>query len=183
MEFLPDRETLTVLLMDWGGIALFWLLALEIIALPIPGEPLMVLAGVLLCNGDLALVPTLTAAYAGAVLGISVSYTIGRTAGSYLVTGYGEKIGLTSFRMQQVQSWFERFGKWTLMIGYFVPGVRHFTGFAAGMTCLDYRRFAFFAYLGAIVWVTTFLSLGYFLGDYWVSFFEIITNSIANFFS
>jgi len=183
MEFLPDKETLSFLLMDYGGIALFWLLALEIIALPIPGEPLMVLAGVLLCNGDLSIAPTLTAAYSGAVLGISVSYTLGRTAGSYLVTGYGEKIGLTNARMLQVQNWFERFGKWTLVIGYFVPGVRHFTGFAAGMSVLDFRRFALFGYIGAIVWVSTFLSLGYFLGDYWVSIFEIIANRIAIFFS
>lgn len=183
MEFLPDKETLSLLLLEYGGLALFGLLALEIIALPIPGEPLMVLAGVLLSNGDLAIVPTLFAAYSGAMCGISVSYSLGRIAGSYLVVGYGERIGLTNARMQRVHDWFHRFGKWSLMMGYFVPGVRHFTGFTAGMTGLEYKPFMLFAYLGAFVWVSTFLSLGYFLGDYWMSIYEVIANYITSFTS
>lgn len=183
MDLLPDKETLQLLLLEWGGLALFALLALEIIALPIPGEPLMILAGVLLGTEDLSLAPTLIAAYLGALAGINVSYLIGRTAGTYLVAGYGTRIGLTEGMMQRVNSWFSRFGKWTLMIGYFVPGVRHFTGFTAGMTLLPYRTFAIFAYTGALVWVTSFLSLGYFFGEYWVSFFEIIWNKICGIFT
>jgi membrane protein DedA with SNARE-associated domain len=183
MDFLPDNETLSFLLLEWGGIALFALLALEIIALPIPGEPLMILAGILLGSGDLSLAPTLIAAYLGALSGINVSYFLGRTAGSYLVAGYGPRIGLTNAMMHRVNSWFSRFGKWTLIIGYFVPGVRHFTGFTAGMTSLSYKTFALFAYVGALLWVSCFLSLGYFLGDYWVSIFDIIFNSVRNLFS
>jgi membrane protein DedA with SNARE-associated domain len=174
MELLCDQENLAYWLTEYGALALFCLLALEIIALPIPGEPLMVLTGVLLFEGDLALVPTLLAAYAGAVLGISVSYLLGRTAGSYLVINYGSRIGLSNARMQQVNGWFSRFGKWTLVIGYFVPGLRHFTGFTAGMALYDTRGFMLFAYTGALVWVSSFLALGYFFGDLWVTIFDRI---------
>ncbi len=173
-----DNELLYQWLVEYGSMALFFLLALEIIALPIPGEPLMVITGVLLSTDDLALFPTLIAAYCGACLGISISFLLGKTAGSYLVTNYGPRIGITDARMQRVNTWFNRFGKWTLMIGYFVPGIRHFTGFTAGITSLEYRQFMLFAYVGAFIWVTTFLSLGYFFGDYWL----LMVDKIIDFF-
>ncbi len=181
MDFLPSHETLSLWLIEYGPLALFFLLALEIIALPIPGEPLMILTGVLIFEGELSLIPTLASAYAGAITGITVSYTLGRTAGTYLIVGYGTRLGLTAQRMQKVNNWFARFGKWTLMIGYFVPGLRHFTGFTAGMTNLEYRSFLLFGCVGAVVWVSTFLALGYFLGDYWVSIFDRIIDFFRNF--
>ncbi|MBS0635087.1 MAG: DedA family protein [Verrucomicrobia bacterium] len=179
MDFIPDNETFSLWLLEYGPIVLFGLLALEIIALPIPGEPLMILTGVLMSNGDLSSIPTLLAGYAGAICGISVSYILGRTAGTYLVVSYGDRLGLTNVRLQKVHDWFNRFGTWTLMIGYFIPGLRHFTGFTAGMATLEYRPFMIFAWGGAIIWVTTFLSLGYFFGDYWMTFFD----KIMEFFS
>ena len=181
MDYFTN-DTLSLWLIEYGPMALFFLLALEIIALPIPGEPLMILTGVLMCNGDLAIAPTLLAGYAGAIAGITVSYTIGRTAGNYIVVGYGDRIGITQARMSKVTGWFSRFGKWTLTIGYFVPGIRHFTGFTAGMASLDSRQFMLFAYGGAFVWVTTFFALGYFLGDYWMTFFDRIIDFFRNVF-
>lgn len=179
MDFFPDQETLAFWLIEYGPIALFSLLALEIIALPIPGEPLMIVTGVLLANGDLSIPPTLFAAYAGALIGISVSYVLGRTAGSYLVVNYGGRLGITNAKMQRVHDWFLRFGKWTLVIGYFIPGIRHFTGFSAGMAMLEYRPFTIFAYFGALFWVSIFISLGYFFGGYWMALFD----GIISFFS
>ncbi|MCE5293059.1 MAG: DedA family protein [Chlamydiales bacterium] len=178
-----STETLSLWLLEYGGIALFFLLALEIIALPIPGEPLMILTGVLMSQGDLAITPTILAAYLGAAAGITVSYAIGRTAGSYLLVGYGPKIGITETRLAKVNGWFSRFGKWTLVIGYFVPGIRHFTGFTAGMTQLDLRQFMLFAYGGAFSWISIFLGLGYFFGDYWMNFFDRIIEFFSSFFS
>ena len=58
-------------------------------------------------------------------------------------------------------------GHWALTFGYFVPGVRHLTAYAAGMSDLEYPEFALFAYSGGVLWVSTFLGLGYFLGDRW----------------
>ena len=63
-----------------------------------------------------------------------------------------------------MRRWFNRIGKWTLTGGYFFPGVRHFTGFVAGTSKLKLPVFAGYAYLGALFWAATFISLGYFLG-------------------
>jgi membrane protein DedA with SNARE-associated domain len=172
MEYLPSHDMLMLWISLYGSWALFVLLALGILALPVPEETLMILAGILMRNGDLPMTPTIVASYAGAVCGITMSYGVGRSIGLYLITRYGSKIGLSQQRLEMVHQWFERFGKWTLFFGYFVPGVRHFTGFIAGTSYLHYGAFALFAYTGAFAWVSTFLSIGYFLGEYGLAIFK-----------
>ena len=166
MDFLSNHEALSTWLVQHGSIALFILLTLGIVALPVPEETLLVITGILMRKGVLNTPPTLVAAYAGSIFGISSSYVLGRSLGYYFIKTYGGWIGLTEQRLQQAHNWFERFGKWTLLIGYFIPGVRHFTGLSAGMSYLDYRQFALFAYIGAMIWVSLFLSIGYFFGNY-----------------
>jgi membrane protein DedA with SNARE-associated domain len=66
-----------------------------------------------------------------------------------------------------------------LTFGYFVPGVRHLTAYAAGVSYVQPRIFALFAYLGALLWASTFLSIGYFLGDRWQAVSERIHHHSA----
>lgn len=174
MEVLSDNSTLQVWLLNYGSIVLFLLLIFGILALPIPEETLMVIAGILMQHGDLKIPQTILAALLGSVCGITSSYLLGRTAGIFLVHRYGKWVGIKQAQIDKAHAWFEHFGKWSLFFGYFVPGVRHFTGFFAGMSYLHFKEFALFAYLGALVWVTTFLSIGYFFGNYWFSLFEKI---------
>lgn len=176
MDFFPDHQALSLWLVHYGGFALFTLLALEIIALPIPGEPLMLMAGVLMDNGDLHIPTTVMAAYAGAISGIHLSYLFGRTAGHNILTKYGSYIGITERKLAKAHNWFGRFGKWTLFIGYYIPGVRHLTGFLSGASNLEYRTFAIFAICGAFIWVSIFLSAGYFFSQYFISIYELIAS-------
>jgi membrane protein DedA with SNARE-associated domain len=170
MELLAENSTLSLWLMQYGCFAIFGLLVVGIIAFPVPEETLMVLAGILMSQGNLSIPSTLLAAFLGSICGISISYSIGRTAGHYVIHTFGKWIGLTEKRLQKAHAWTERFGTWTLFIGYFIPGLRHFTGFLAGTTDLEFNRFARFAYSGALLWILTFLSVGYFFGDYCVAF-------------
>ncbi len=173
MESVLNNDTLSFWLLNYGSFALFVLLALGIVALPVPDETLMVTAGILMDTGHLNIPETILAAYLGSMCGITGSYIIGRTAG-HLVHRYGKWFHITEERLAYAHQWFERFGKWTLSIGYFIPGVRHFTGLLAGMTELKYGTFALFAYTGAVIWATFFLSVGYFLGGYLPDIFRII---------
>lgn len=174
MDFFPDVDTLSLWLTQYGSFVLFAALTLGIIALPVPEETLMVLAGVLMHQGKLDIPSTTAAAYLGCLSGISVSYIIGRLAGNFLLTKYGRFVGITEDRLKRAHRWFERFGKWTLPVGYFIPGVRHFTGFSAGTSKLHFAQFVLFAYSGALVWVSLFLSIGYFYGKQWAALFEKI---------
>lgn len=174
MDCLPDKEAFCQLLNHYGAFAIFGLLALGIIALPIPEETLMVFSGALIEQGHLPLFGTLIAAYAGSITGISVSYLLGRGAGTYFLEKHGKWFGFSEEKIAYVHSWFQHYGTWALFFGYFIPGVRHFTGFIAGVTLLEYPSFAFFAYLGAFFWVSTFISIGYYFGNFGLQLFEFV---------
>lgn len=174
MDFLPDIDTLTTWLTLYGPPSLFILLALGIIALPVPEETLLVTSGALMKNAQMDEFSTIIAALCGSILGITTSYLIGRTTSKFVIHRYGSWIGITEARLDQAHAWFEKYGKWSLFIGYFIPGVRHFTGLFAGITELKYSQFALYAYTGAIVWVSLFLTVGYTLGHYLPVIFEHI---------
>jgi membrane protein DedA with SNARE-associated domain len=162
---------LTALATEWlthyGDYALFLLLALGIIGLPIPDETLLALSGALMASGKLPLIPTLIASLGGALFGITGSYILGRTAGNYLLERYGPRIGINTTKIERTHRWFEKIGKWSLLVGYFIPGIRHLTGYIAGSTKLQFRSFAFFAYAGAFIWSLGILAIGYFFSQHW----------------
>jgi len=165
---------LTQWLLHYGVFALFSLLALGIIGLPIPDETLLAFAGFLLQQHKLSWPLTLLAAFAGAACGISVSYLLGRVLGNFIIHKYGGRIGITPAHLLRVQSWFDRFGKWAVFFGYFVPGVRHLTGYLAGSTRIPFSHFAAFAFTGALVWSATFIFLGYFFSHNWLLVTQMI---------
>lgn len=160
-------ESLLVWLSHYGYAGLFALLMLGIVGLPIPDETLLVFSGYLISTGRLKPGAAFVAGLAGSGCGISLSYFIGRTLGREAVKRYGPYIHLTEARLDMVHGWFLRVGEWLLAIGYFIPGVRHFTALVAGTSRLEFRTFALFAYAGAGVWVATFLSIGYLVGENW----------------
>lgn len=76
-------------------------------------------------------------------------------------------MGLDAERLHAVQAWYRLRGKYGLLLGYFVPGLRHLTAFVAGSSRLPFPVFAAFAYSGGFLWSLSFLWLGYVLGDEW----------------
>ena len=67
-------------------------------------------------------------------------------------------------RLDKISIWFEKYGNKLLVVAYFIPGVRHVTGYFSGITDVSYKKFAVNAYIGAFIWTTTFISLGEFFG-------------------
>jgi membrane protein DedA with SNARE-associated domain len=152
---------------QYGYLAIFFLLVFGIIGLPIPDETLLTFTGYLIYKGNLSLPVAFATAFAGSASGITISYQLGRLFGHSRLLRYGKYFHLTPDRLAIAHAWFERVGHWALTIGYFIPGVRHLTAYAAGISEVRPPQFALFAYTGAVLWVSTFLSLGYFLGDQW----------------
>ena len=84
-------------------------------------------------------VPTVTVAFLGSVCGMTVNYLLGRTIGCYLVRRFGKLVHVTEEKIARPShDWFERKGRWSLLFGYFLPGVRHLTAFAAGTTRMNF---------------------------------------------
>lgn len=152
---------------QYGYVAIFLLLVLGIVGLPVPDETLLTFTGYLVFKGKLSLPLAFFAALAGSASGITISYVLGRTFGLKLIHRYGKYLRIREEHIAKAHTWFERVGHWGLTFGYYVPGVRHFTAYAAGMSEVEPHMFAIFAYSGAILWVSSFMALGYFLGDRW----------------
>jgi membrane protein DedA with SNARE-associated domain len=152
---------------QYGYLAIFLLLVFGIVGLPVPDETLLTFTGYLIFKGHLSLPLAFATAFAGSASGMTISYTLGRTFGLALVHRYGKYVRITEAHILKAHAWFERVGHWGLTFGYFIPGVRHFTAYAAGMSEVSPRHFALYAYSGGLVWVSTFIGLGYFLGEGW----------------
>ncbi|HEY2015488.1 MAG TPA: DedA family protein [Bryobacteraceae bacterium] len=152
---------------QYGYVAIFGLLVTGIVGLPVPDETLLTFTGYLVYRGDLSLAGAFAAALGGSGCGITLSYMLGRVFGIRLIHRYGRYLRIREEHINKAHAWFERVGHWGLTFGYFVPGVRHVTAYAAGMSELEPPRFAVYAYSGAVIWVSTFMGLGYLLGERW----------------
>jgi membrane protein DedA with SNARE-associated domain len=160
-------EQIELWIAQYGYAAIFGLLVLGIVGLPVPDETLLTFSGYLVFQGHLKLPWAFGAALAGSLCGITLSYALGRTFGLGLIHRYGRYLRITEEHVEKAHAWFRRVGHWGLTFGYFVPGVRHLTAYAAGMSELEPRQFALFAYPGGCAWVACFMGLGYFLGERW----------------
>jgi membrane protein DedA with SNARE-associated domain len=163
----------------YGYGAIFVLLLLGIVGLPIPDETILVYCGYLIYRGTLHAAPAYFTAVAGSWCGISLSYIIGRTLGTGAVARYGKPLHLTEARMERVHQWFRRIGHWALAVGYFIAGMRHLTAIVAGMSRLEFSSFAAYAWSGGAGWVLTFILLGYFLGDQWKTIAEMVDRDMG----
>jgi membrane protein DedA with SNARE-associated domain len=151
----------------YGYVGIFGLLMLGIVGLPIPDETLLVFTGYLIFKHELEPLPAFLSGFFGSICGISVDYALGRTLGQYLISRFGRFLHLESKSLDQVRSWYERKGKYGLIIGYFIPGIRHLGAYVAGSSRLPVPVFATFAYLGGLLWSSSFITIGYLLGDEW----------------
>jgi membrane protein DedA with SNARE-associated domain len=158
----------------YGYGALFGLLVLGIIGLPVPDETLLVFCGYLISLGKLGVAGTLLAAVGGSWCGITGSYIIGRTAGIEVVHRFGRFFHVGDRQLELVHKWFERSGHWALFFGYYIAGVRHFTAVVAGASKLEFRTFVLYAWSGAFCWVAAFLGLGYVIGEQWRQVAELV---------
>ena len=162
----------------YGYAAIFGLLVFGIVGLPIPDETLLVFSGYLIWRGNLSLIPTVLAAFLGSICGITLSYIIGRTLGLGFIHKWGRYIHVTEERLAHVHRWFDRIGHWALFVGYYIAGVRHFTAIVAGTSSLEYRSFAMYAYSGGLVWVCTFVGIGYYFGEHWKQVIDTVHKNL-----
>ena len=157
-------EMLFKLLAEHVYLILFVSLILEFAALPLPGETMMVVAGIMAYNNHGSYIGMIVASALGTVLGMQFSYEVGRRLGTRAVDKYGSYIGLTPYRMTKAADFFNRFGNIVIVIAYFLPGVRHILGYFSGISRINAKRFHVYSTVGGILWVVVFITLGYVLG-------------------
>ncbi|MFC5530276.1 bifunctional DedA family/phosphatase PAP2 family protein [Cohnella yongneupensis] len=172
MSFLSDM--ITRLLEHYGYVILFGSLLLEMLALPLPGEIIMTYAGLIVHEGKLNWLLSILTGGAGATIGMTIAYWIGYRLGNPFFEKYGSRVHFGPEKLSSLSRWFGRYGNKMLFIAYFIPGVRHLTGYFSGTTRLSFRKYALFAYSGAFFWVSLFITLGKLLGPKWEQYHHAI---------
>lgn len=154
----------------WGYLIIFVAAALEcsaFLGLVVPGESIVLVSGFFAALGLLDLGHIVIIVSAGAILGDSIGYELGRRLGRSWLLRYGRWIGLRQAHIDRVDAFFERHGGKTIFIGRFIGFLRALAPFIAGSSRMHYSRFLFYNAAGAILWSTTFVLLGYFMGASW----------------
>ena len=151
---------------EYGYLGIFFLLIFGIIGLPVPDEWLLVISGYLAFKNVLGFVPTVAVAVLGSAGGLTMSYILGRTSSGYVLRRYGSWLHIDDEKIRRTEQWFQNLGRWVLVVGPFIPGVRNLMGYIAGASKLSIHVFARFAYLGAFISSVTFVTFGYIVGQH-----------------
>lgn len=132
----------------------------------LPGDSLLFVAGALAASnvtGDFNIIILNIILITAAILGDGVNYTIGRFFGEKLFSNPDSKIFKQSY-LEKTHQFYEKHGGKTIILARFVPIVRTFAPFVAGMGHMGYKHFAAFNVIGGVIWVVLFTLLGYFVG-------------------
>ncbi|BDH45058.1 membrane protein [Salmonella enterica subsp. enterica serovar Choleraesuis] len=132
----------------------------------LPGDSLLFVAGAIsaLPTNDLDVHTMVLLMVIAAILGDAVNYTIGRLFGEKLFSNPNSKIFRKSY-LDKTHGFYARHGGKTIILARFVPIVRTFAPFVAGMGHMSYRHFAAYNVIGALLWVLLFTYAGYIFGD------------------
>ena len=155
---MPD---LTPLITEWGYAAIFVIVILGNVGLPVPEETVLTVSGYLVWRGHLEAVPVVLTAIASAVLGDNVAYWLGRRYGRLVLTRF-VKVGPD--RIERMQELVLRYGMLAVFVARFVAGLRFMAGPLAGSTGLTPMRFFVANLLGAAVYVPVAVGAGYAIG-------------------
>lgn len=151
----------------WGGVLAITLIVFAetglLVGFFLPGDSLLVTAGVFAANGDLSLAALLTIVPLAAIVGDAVGYQIGRRAGSALYSRPDSRFFKRS-HLLKAHAFYEKHGGKTIVIARFVPIIRTFAPTIAGAADMSYRKFATYNIAGGIGWVFSMVLLGYGLG-------------------
>jgi undecaprenyl-diphosphatase len=140
------------------------------VGLVAPGESVVIVGGVIAGQGEISLIVLIGIVWTAAILGDTTSFFIGRKLGRGFILRHGPKVKIDEARLEQVESYFERHGGKTILIGRFIGLVRALAPFVAGSSGLPYRRFIPFSVIGCGLWATLFCVLGY---VFWESFDKV----------
>src|SRR5712692_430849 len=159
-------RNLDSLLATYGYLAVFVVVGIESIGIPVPGETMLVTAAIYAgTTHRLSIVWVIAAAAAGAIVGDNIGYLIGRSGGYRLLRRYGRYIRLDEDRLRLGQYLFDKHGSKVVFFGRFISVLRIFAAFLAGVNRMHWRRFLIFNAAGGIFWSTIYCVAAFLLGN------------------
>jgi len=152
---------------QWLYLILFLVIFAEtgLVVFPfLPGDSILFIAGTVVATADLNVHLLVAVLIAAAILGDTINYSIGH----YIGPRAFEKPDSRWFRqehLRRTQAFYDRYGGVTIIIGRFVPIIRTFAPFLAGVAGMTYARFLSFNVIGAVAWIASLVYAGYLFGN------------------
>lgn len=163
LEFF-SLDTIQSLASQYGYWTIFLGIMLENTGLPLPGETITLVGGFLAGSGEMIYWRVLISAIAGAVIGDSCGYWIGRTGGWPLLLKVGQFFRVAESQLENAKTQFQKNAARAVFLGRFIALLRIFAGPIAGIVEMPYPKFLLCNFAGATLWATVMVSLSFFVG-------------------
>ena len=170
IEELLHFDRYISVIMDNYGVLIYVLLFLIIfcetglVVTPfLPGDSIIFACGALAAVSGMNILVLIVIFFSAAILGDGTNYLIGKKLGERLINSNNRFIKKSY--IDKAQSFYEKYGSKAIVLARFVPIVRTFAPFVAGIGKMCYKKFGVFNIIGGTIWVSLFLSLGFFFGN------------------
>jgi membrane protein DedA with SNARE-associated domain len=169
INFLANIAISIISHLGYLGISLA--MAIESANIPLPSEIIMPFSGFLVASGRFRFFNAVLAGSLGGTLGSLASYALGFYGGEklvrHLIRKYGKYLLIFEYELDEAEDWFKKHGQLVTFFSRLMPVVRTFISLPAGMSHMDVKKFAAFAFLGTFLWSLPLTYFGKTLGDNW----------------
>nr|WP_295971058.1 DedA family protein [uncultured Bacillus sp.] len=172
------QSWITDFMEQFGYIGIFLMIALENVFPPIPSEVILPFGGFMTTYTDLTIVGVIIASTAGSVAGAVILYGIGLLLDverlEKIINRWGHILRVTKDDIHKADTWFDKYGIWTVLFCRMIPLIRSLISIPAGMSNMKFSLFLLFTFIGTLIWNIILVSIGAVLGENWGKITEIM---------
>lgn len=165
---IPLVDFLLGILGSYGYLITFAATVLEnifVVGSVTPGETVVMAAGFVASTKEITVAGVWFASFFGTVIGSNISYTLGRVGGRQALERYGERFFISQKRIDAAEEYFAQHGSKTVLLARFAAGVKNFVPMIAGVSRMNGPLFELYTVIGAAVYTTAMVLLGYYFGE------------------
>ena len=150
---------------EWGYAGIFIMMAIESSFIPFPSEIVMIPAGYLANKGEMNLGLVLLSGFSGSMIGAWINYLLAMSLGRKFLYAYGRYFFMPVEVLDKMETFFKTHGAVSTFSGRLIPGIRQLISIPAGLSKMPFALFSFYTFLGAGLWSSVLVALGYFMGE------------------
>jgi len=174
-----ELQDLLLFIEQYGYFALFFSLWLGIIGMPLPDEMIVMSGGLLSSLGKLVIWRSFLLTYLGVVSGLSLGFILGKLFGHRVLDKLVKK--KKAKYLSKSKKLLDQYGRFALVLSYFIPIVRHILPYLVGMNNMPYKTYALFSYTTGFVWTLIYFTLGLLFGSQ-IEYISVIATKYGIYF-
>lgn len=161
-QFVVDY--LVILIDKIGYAGIFIGMFLESTIVPIPSEAIMIPAGIAVTHGKFDLFLVILIGVIGNTCGAIFNYSLAYYYGRPILLKIGKLFFVGEETIRKIEVFFDKHGAFSTFTGRLIPGVRHYISLPAGVAKMNFRKFCFYTFVGALIWISILANLGILIG-------------------